>query len=119
MLVLFDLDGTLLKTDGIDWRLYLQAFADVYDLEVRLEECRACRRITDRGVAEELLEQRLGRPVVAEDLRPLHERFVALLHEALPAPSDALQVQGAAALLERLRGGGPTAAIATGGGGRS
>jgi phosphoglycolate phosphatase-like HAD superfamily hydrolase len=115
MLVLFDLDGTLLKTDGIDWRLYLQAFADVYDMEVRLEECRACRRITDRGVAEELLERRLGRSVVAEDVRPLHERFVALLHAALPPPSDALQVPGAAAILDRLRGDGHTVAIATGG----
>src|SRR5262245_45429243 len=115
MLVLFDLDGTLLKTDGIDWRLYLRAFADVYDLEVQLEECRACRRITDRGVAEEILEQRLGRAIVAEDVRPLHERFVALLQAALPAPSDALQVPGAAAMLDRLRADGHTVAIATGG----
>src|SRR5262249_48011278 len=115
MLVLFDLDGTLLKTDGIAWRLYLQAFADVYDLEVRLEECRACRRITDRGVAEEILAQRLGRPIGAEDVRPLHERFVALLHGALPTASDTLQVPGAAAILDRLRGDGHTAAIATGG----
>ncbi len=38
MLVLFDLDGTLLKTDGIDWRLYIQAFADAYGLEVRVAE---------------------------------------------------------------------------------
>src|SRR5436309_12918512 len=110
MLVLFDLDGTLLKTDGIDWRFYIQAFADVYDMEVRLAECRACRRITDRGVAEELLERRLGRSVVAEDVRPLHERFVALLHAALPPPSDALQVPGAAAILDRLRGDGHTVA---------
>ena len=115
MLVLFDLDGTLLKTDGIDWRLYIQAFADAYGLEVRVAECRACRRITDRGVAEELLERRLNRPIVAEDLRPLHTRFLTLLHAALPAPSDALQVPGTAAILDRLRGDGQAVAIATGG----
>src|SRR3989442_4558808 len=106
MLVLFGLDGTLVKTDGIDWRLYIQAFADAYGLEGRLDEGRACRRITDRGLAEELLARRLHLPVVAADLRPLHTRFLTLLHAALPAPSDPLQVPGAATILHRIRGHG-------------
>jgi phosphoglycolate phosphatase-like HAD superfamily hydrolase len=113
VLVVFDIDGTLTKTDGLDADLYLQALHETHGIRLADDDWQACRSISDRGIAEEVLARRFGRPARVDELRRLHDRFVTLLGAALPR-ADRLQVPGAGAILDRLRAAGHMVAVATG-----
>jgi phosphoglycolate phosphatase-like HAD superfamily hydrolase len=113
VLIVFDVDGTLTRTGALDRAAYTRALAETLGIVMSAEDWDACHTITDRGVAEEMLERRHGRRPDTETLRPLHDRFLTLLEEVLPE-GETLQVPGAAALLARLRVERHTVAIATG-----
>lgn len=55
-LLLFDIDGTLLHTDGLSVRLFTQALVDTFDVDIPRSGIRWGGR-TDRGIAEDLLRQ--------------------------------------------------------------
>jgi len=112
MLVVFDIDGTLVRTCELDGALYARAFAETIGQPLPSLDWATYRRVTDRGIAEEALE-RLGRRGTSAILDALRRCFLAHLDAAL-ADDGTRQVPGAAAILARLRADGHAVAFATG-----
>lgn len=110
-LLVFDVDGTLTRTNGIDGRCYARALAEWLGAPVDTEWSRY-RLVTDPGIAAEAFERRHGRVPGAEEMAALRERFLSLLRAT---EEPVREVPGAAALLRELRGRADVAtAIATG-----
>jgi phosphoglycolate phosphatase-like HAD superfamily hydrolase len=112
MLVVFDVDGTLVRTVELDAALYARAFAETVGWPLPSADWTTYRHVTDRGIAEEALA-RLGRRGAPALLQALRDRFLEHLDGALGF-DETRQVAGAAAMLARLRAEGHTVAVATG-----
>lgn len=110
MLVVFDVDGTLTRSTGLDARLYAQAFRDVFGVPLPSTDWNDYHDATDRAIAEEAV-QRLG--CDARGIAAMRERFLDLLAYALRRGGPPT-VPGAAEMLARLRGDGHAIALATG-----
>jgi len=52
MLVVFDVDGTLVRTVELDAALYARAFAETVGRPLPSVDWTSYRRVTDRGIAE-------------------------------------------------------------------
>jgi beta-phosphoglucomutase-like phosphatase (HAD superfamily) len=110
-LVVFDVDGTLTQTMGIDGRCYAQALGEHLGAPIDTEWGRY-RLVTDPGIAAEAFERRHGRAPRADEMVAIRERFLSLLRAT---EEPVREVPGAAALLRKLRGRADVAAaIATG-----
>jgi phosphoglycolate phosphatase len=103
LLVLWDIDGTLLVADGAGWQLYERALADLYGLRVaRPPQLFAGR--TDMAIALEILAL-AGVPDPAGQLRPFHAHIAA----HAPTVTDHIasrgrMLPGAAAAIAALAG---------------
>lgn len=115
MLIIFDVDGTLIESDPVDWTAFKGALQSVLGFTPPSGFCRALGDVTAhsvaaasmRAVGREVNEQLMDR-VREENLRRLQVAY-AMDRNAFPARL------GAAALLKRLRATpGVTVAIATG-----
>ena len=116
-LIIFDLDGTLTREDGVDGDCYLQALADEFGIEGISIKWAEYPHATDSCILPEIIRKHLGRPPSAEDRRRFQRRFAALLEASLLAdPTRFSQMPGAAAMLAWLADEGShwRAAIATG-----
>jgi beta-phosphoglucomutase-like phosphatase (HAD superfamily) len=115
-LVMFDVDGTLVDSNGFDGRLYAQAVREVLDVIVD-ETWASYANVTDSGILEQILRLReFGRPL--DELRStVKRRFVELTRDYLERhPGDVSEVAGAQAIIETLRAlPGVRVAVATGG----
>jgi phosphoglycolate phosphatase-like HAD superfamily hydrolase len=116
-LVVFDVDGTLTATAGIDVRCFTQAFADEFDIAEINPDWDAYPSVTDSCVTIEVLRTALGREPNQKEITRHKTRFVRLLKTALHTDEEqSSEVPGAGALLELLRKeSGWGIAIATGG----
>lgn len=102
-LVIFDLDGTLTREDGVDADCYLQALADEFGIEGINIKWAEYPHATDSCIFPEIVRKHLSRPPTAEDRRRFQRRFATLLGEGLLAdPTRFSQMPGAAAMLEWL-----------------
>ena len=116
-LVIFDIDGTLLHSMGVDTKCYAKAVSEQLGGQISTD-WDDYLETTDSGILSELLDRRgvptSRRPGVENAVR---ERFVELLRQAFSSdPECCRQVAGAGALLQRLREFADVrVAIATGG----
>ena len=99
-LVVFDIDGTLTRTNDLDGRCYAQALGERLGAPIDTDWA-AYRHATDTGIAAEAFERHVGRAPTARELAAVRDRLLALLREADEAVQE---VPGAAALLHALRG---------------
>jgi beta-phosphoglucomutase-like phosphatase (HAD superfamily) len=108
VLVVFDVDGTLIESVALDAELYDRAFLETFGVRLPTTDWATYRNATDAGIAEEAVE-RLGLPTAR--VVELRRRFVELLEtvEVIPA------VAGACTIVGELRSRGMAVAIATGG----
>lgn len=110
-LVIFDIDGTLTRTNDLDGRCYAQALEEGLGAPIE-RDWAAYRHVTDAGIAAEAFERSIGRPPDADDLARVRDRFLALLRATR---EEVFEVPGAAALVRALQGRpGVAVAIATG-----
>lgn len=79
-LVLFDIDGTLIRTGGAGVRAFARAFDDEFGVD-GVEQVRFAGR-TDRGLVREILEQN-GLPDSPEHFQRFCDRYVFLLEHEL------------------------------------
>ncbi len=116
-LAVFDIDGTLVQTAGLDDELYLRSFAEVFGIAGIEDDWTLYRESTDSGIGAEIIERHLGRPGSDEDLARHRAAFTRLWEEALASGRRICDpVPGAKALIEALRDcGGWRVAVATGG----
>jgi phosphoglycolate phosphatase-like HAD superfamily hydrolase len=116
-LVLFDIDGTLTRTEEADNRCYLCALGEALGIADIDTDWTKYREVTDSGIAAELWETRHGAPPSSRQLDAVRERFVALLEQEFANdPSVCREVPGAAAILAELANrAGFAVGLATGG----
>jgi phosphoglycolate phosphatase-like HAD superfamily hydrolase len=115
-LVMFDVDGTLVDSNGFDAVCYAQAVRDVLDVDVD-QTWASYRNVTDSGILEEILA-RGGFETGVDALRGrVKKRFIELTRAYVSRPSFAVrEIPGASALIEALvLMPGVSVAIATGG----
>jgi phosphoglycolate phosphatase-like HAD superfamily hydrolase len=102
-LVLFDVDGTLTRTEDVDSRCYLCALGEALGTTDIDTDWTKYRDVTDSGIASELWEARHGAPPSSRQLDAVRERFVALLEQEFAHdPGVCRAVPGAAAILAAL-----------------
>ncbi len=111
--IVFDLDGTLLRSSKPDSDAFERAYLEIFCVQIGRADVESCRHHTDLGIVNEMWERQRGRRPVDSEIAPLHDRFMAILSDLLPH-GPALQALGASALLDELRRRGIATAIATG-----
>lgn len=115
-LVMFDIDGTVVDSYGFDAGLFATAVSTELGVEVD-ETWRSYRHVTDSGILEQILAERLAE----EDRRDAYERvkrrFVELVQDYVSRrPEGLTPILGAPGLLRTLRSmPGTVVAFATGG----
>ena len=97
-LVVFDVDGTLTLTTQAHDELFAQAVKEVLGIENVNTDWTTYRKVTDTGVAEEIIERNGLRGAV----QPVKDRVIALLRSDL-AETPCLEVPGATRMLSVLR----------------
>jgi phosphoglycolate phosphatase-like HAD superfamily hydrolase len=115
-LVMFDIDGTLVDSTGIEDRCFVRAAQETLGIEDVDSDWSTYRNVTDGGCAREIVERARGREATGEEVAAIRRRHVELLAgEAARDPSQMWATRGAPELLEVLRARDDVAlAIATG-----
>ncbi|MDD3444639.1 MAG: HAD family hydrolase [Zavarzinia sp.] len=98
LLVIFDIDGTLIRSTHIDNRMIADAWADLHDHAIDTDWSRY-RTSTDRGIAREILAERLNRPADDTAIDAIEQAIA----ERFPPDLRLDQTPGAARLLATLR----------------
>lgn len=115
-LAVFDVDGTLTHTSGIDDACWIQAVEMTFGVSGICTDWGSYRHSTDEAIGAEIVERHLGRPWTLEDRDLLRETFATLVERAAREDRRHFQqVPGAAALLPHLQRSGWRVALATGG----
>ena len=116
-LLMFDIDGTLTTTNGVDTECYVQAMSEYLGVAIDSDWSRY-QHVTDSGIASELLKLH-GRPM--EEVSLLQRRFFELIEQALRSrPQSCEPIAGAAEFVEHVqRSADWVAGLATGGWGES
>lgn len=115
-LVVFDLDGTLVRSVELDDTCFVRAFADVLGIEGICADWTRYEHSTDSGLAREIVRRHLGRDPSPEEVELVRQRCCQLLCKGRARHPGAIRAaEGAAALLAQLNGDTPwRAAIASG-----
>ncbi len=116
-LILFDIDGTLTRTNVVDAKCYALAFADVFGFALPTTDWDAYVHVTDSGIIHEVMESHRGRRATQEEIDAFEQAFVRHLEaEYAVNPEGFQEIPGARAILEAIAGrDGMRAALATGG----
>ncbi len=114
-LVIFDIDGTLTKTNAVDCSCYARAVEDVLGVSGFSTDWGDYRHSTDVGILEEIVATRCGRVASQRDVRSVRRRFIELVEEERRRVGGFEEVDGAAEMLRALPALGWRCAIATGG----
>lgn len=115
-LVVFDFDGTLARTDGVDGECFIQAIEEALQIRDFSKEWTDYEHVTDEGITRQIFMERFGRQPHDEERTKVIDHFVGLLNTRCIANKlEFGEVPGAAFLVNQLREGGEWAvALATG-----
>lgn len=103
-LVLFDVDGTLLKCHGQAGRAFLEAIDEVYDAAIDPSRARFAGR-TDSSIVYDLLEGAgLSREQIDARLPAMKQAYLRRMNDGFLDPDRMELLSGVDALLEELRG---------------
>jgi phosphoglycolate phosphatase-like HAD superfamily hydrolase len=114
-LIVFDFDGTLARTTGVDGECFIQAFDEALNLRDFSTAWMDYEHVTDEGVTRQIFLERFGRHPHDEERNRLIDRLLDLFNSRCAA--DQLQfceVPGAGSLVAQLRAEGWAVALATG-----
>ena len=103
-LVMFDIDGTLTRSCGIDSRCFVDALCEVLGIESIDTDWSNYRHTTDSGIAQEIITKQLGRPACDEELAAVKRSFVQRLRLALDNdPAECQANAGTQEILEWIK----------------
>ncbi|MFQ5351379.1 MAG: HAD family hydrolase, partial [Thermoanaerobaculia bacterium] len=77
-LAIFDLDGTLADTLGVDHRCFIEAFRLEHGIRFAAADWATYRHTTDSGITPEVLERHLARPPTEVEVAGHKRRFIEL-----------------------------------------
>jgi phosphoglycolate phosphatase-like HAD superfamily hydrolase len=119
-LAIFDIDGTLTATNGVDDECFLRAIGETLHVDCGAVDWSDVPHVTDSAIARFLWMRHRGRAPEQRDLHALQRRFLTILRAELArAPERFAAIDGAAGILTHLRSVGWHVAVATGGWGES
>lgn len=102
-LVIFDIDGTLLRSVELDDTCFVRAFADVLGIDGLSADWARYEHVTDSGLAREIVRRHRGRDPTDEEMELLAQRSCQLLRRATARSPGAIRaVAGAGRLIEWL-----------------
>lgn len=116
-LVVFDIDGTLTRTDSIDEVCYVAAVEEVLSIRGIDTDWLSYPHVTDSGILRHVVRSNLGRKLLAGEMDRVCGCFRRRLEDAFRRQPDAcLPVEGGPEMLSQLAGRSDLAvALATGG----
>ena len=115
-LVIFDVDGTLTDTNGVDDDCFIQAFEDALGITDISDDWENYPHTTDSAIALHVFQTKFNRAPQTEEIQRHKTRFLELLHiRSMMNPELFKEIAGAGEMLKRLRRENDWAiAIATG-----
>lgn len=116
-LAIFDIDGTLVRSDAHEDRLYWHALEDVLGVAREPFDWASFPHVTDNGIAHDVVRRQTGTAPTADALKATEDHFAEMWREALAEmPAHEVEVPGAGAWMRELTAhDGWRVAIATGG----
>ncbi|MGZ4779885.1 MAG: HAD family hydrolase [Thermoanaerobaculia bacterium] len=111
MIAIFDVDGTLTESQGIDNECFVSAFASEFGIGEIDTDWALYPHTTDRGLTGEILRRALGREPEERELVRHRTRLLSLLRERTEAIGE---IAGARRFLEVLMERGWRVVLATG-----
>lgn len=116
-LVIFDIDGTLVRSDPHEDRLFWQALVEVLGVERENFEWSSFPHVTDSGITHDVFRRQFGRDPEPDALAATEVYFARLWREVLTGlREEEVAVPGGKAMLDFLRKDPQwIAAVATGG----
>ncbi len=116
LLTVFDIDGTLCRTSGIDDSCWIRTARELFGVEKLSTDWSDYPHSTDESIAATLLGDHLRAEPTREDLDRVRDHFVELVRRThRQDPATIQPTPGAVALLGHLRRQGHAVSIATGG----
>jgi phosphoglycolate phosphatase-like HAD superfamily hydrolase len=115
-LAIFDIDGTLTNTNGVDNECFVKALAEAHAITEIDTDWATYPHTTDSGITQHIFQQRFGRNPEEAELSKFKRCFVNMLSEDYQSNSSSFaEIAGASIALNRLkRESDWTVAIATG-----
>ena len=116
-LVIFDVDGTLVKSVKVDTQCFVQSIEDLFGIKNIDTRWHTYKTATDSSIFEEIFEKTLLRKPTSSEIHMHVEKFTKLLNERYQQNHNLFkEVRGAKIVLSQLKAH-PTwkSAIATGG----
>ena len=114
LLVLFDIDGTLINTGGAGKRALTDAFRNLHGLDDAFRDYSFAGR-TDLRILSDALSRFMGRDPSGQDLQAVTEEYLRLLQTELNRTDLRVEVlPGVREILEVLRAQGAHVGLATG-----
>ncbi|BAZ11947.1 putative methyltransferase [Calothrix sp. NIES-4071] len=102
-LVIFDIDGTLTKTNDVDTECFVQAFADVFEITQINTDWSKYGHTTDSGITLQIFHEQFERAPSEDELSKLQHRFVELLQQSYSAnPELFAEIPGASVILHKI-----------------
>jgi phosphoglycolate phosphatase-like HAD superfamily hydrolase len=101
IILLFDIDGTLLTAGGTDRRAMLLAFRELWDVDAAVDGVPIHGR-TDLEIVEDIFRARLRKSPAASELELLHTRYLLHLEKELTTSPGFQVLPGVPHLLETL-----------------
>lgn len=116
-LAIFDIDGTLTKTDHVDDICFVQALADAHGITDVNTDWAAYPHTTDSAILSYVFQEQLNRAPEQAEVQNFKRCFLGLLEDHRAKDSSLFtQIDGAGSMLRRLNQEAQwRAAIATGG----
>ena len=119
-LLLFDIDGTLTHTTGIDDKCFIQALQEVFEINHPSNDWALYTHVTDTGLAREIYFKEKGEFPTEDQLEDLRNKFIELIHGAHERDANRFrEVPGALDFLKHLNEKNIPFAYATGGWGET
>ncbi len=113
-LAVFDVDGTLTQTYHDDVEAFLGSVRAAFGFEDVSDDWASYTHVTDSGILDQLIRERLGRPAAPEDQNAAEAAYGAV-YGAIVAARGVQPVPGAPAFVRRLLAEGDWAvAVASG-----
>ncbi|NQX91001.1 MAG: haloacid dehalogenase-like hydrolase [Flavobacteriales bacterium] len=96
VLFMFDIDGTLLDSTGVDDACFVQSFQDIFDFNIEGFDWNQVSEVTDDVLAREVYASMAGKPLTEELYHKFKNHFISLLNkEAEAYPEKFSKVPGA------------------------
>ena len=74
-LVLFDIDGTLARTNAVSSECFVEAMAQALQVTEVNTDLSTYKNVTERGCFDEIMASHKGRPGTEDELEELHHKL--------------------------------------------